>query len=112
MIMGVTTADLLHSGCRNSWQPGAVPAAHCSAHSKSDLLKMTTFNSLARGTVSGGGALNFFGERQIHPHSPLSGQAPEVSIWVANPAWPSRWVRAVQSCIRGSPPVMTAILPG
>src|SRR5579863_10222599 len=108
MIMGVTAADLLHSGWRNRRQPGLVREAHFSAQSKSDLLKMTTFSSLATVAIPGRGALNFFGERQIQSHSPLRGHAPEVSIWVANPAWRSWWVRAEQSCIRGSPPVITA----
>ena len=44
---------------------GETSAAYFSAHSKSDLLKMTTFNSFASGKISGNGALNFFGDRQI-----------------------------------------------
>ena len=89
-----------------------VRAAHCSAQSKSDLIVDDHFEFVCQGGMAGRGALNFFGERQIQSHSPLRGQAPEVSIWVANPAWRRLRVRAVQSCMSGSPPVMTASRPG
>src|SRR6185295_14510509 len=105
MICGVMMADLLHSGCRYSLQAGETRAAYFSAHSKSLLLNTTTFSSLASGNISGSGALNFLGERQIQSQEPLTGQAPEVSILVANPAACRASVNASRLCINGSPPV-------
>src|SRR4051812_43378364 len=109
MISGVTIGDLLHSGCRNNLQAGETRAAYFSAHSKSLLLKITTFNSLASGKISGRGALNFLGDKQIQSQEPLTGQAPEVSILVAKPAACRESVSASRLCINGSPPVTMAI---
>ena len=78
-------AALSHSGCRYNLHSDDTSAAYCSAHLKSDSLNTTTFNSLAKGTTSGRGDLNFFGDKQIQSQVPLSGCAPEVSILVSNP---------------------------
>ena len=51
-----------------SLHAGETSAAYFSAQSKSDLLKITIFNSLANGIISGNGALNFFGDKQIQSH--------------------------------------------
>src|SRR5579871_3748572 len=109
MINGVTTDDLLHSGCRNNLHFGETSVAFFSAHSKSLLLNTTTFNSSAVSKISGVGALNFFGEKQIQSQSPLNGLDPDVSICVLKPALRKDFVSCVQSCMSGSPPVMMAM---
>src|SRR3954468_9503776 len=81
-INGVTAAALLHSGCRYNLQEGAAKAAHFSAQAKSDLLKTTTFSSLAYGMFSVNGYLNFLGESVIQSQVPERGDEPEVSICV------------------------------
>ena len=73
---------------------------------------MIIFSSLASGRISGRGALNFLGERQIQSHLPESGAEPDVSICVLKPLACRASVSGVQSCNSGSPPVITAIRPG
>jgi len=73
MINGVISADLSHSGCKKSLQVCETSPAYFSAQSKSLLLKTTIFNSFASETIPGNGALNFFGDKQIQSHVPLSG---------------------------------------
>src|SRR5665647_1959447 len=111
IISGVTMGALSHSGCKNNLHCGETIAAYCSAHRKSDWLKITTFNSFANGTTSGRGALNFLGDRQIQSQAPLNGCAPDVSILVSNPFSFNAAVSAVRSCINGSPPVITTRPP-
>src|SRR5690606_2514313 len=110
IIKGVTCAALSHSGCRYSLQPEDTCAAYFSAHSKSDLLKITTFSSLASGRFSDSGALNFLGDKQTQSQSPVNGCAPEVSILVCNPAAFNDLVKGSRLCIEGSPPVITTRL--
>ena len=62
---------------------GDTCAAYFSAHSKSDLLKTTIFNSLAFSITSNKGSLNFLGERQIQSQLPLKGLEPLVSILIS-----------------------------
>src|SRR5688500_1034090 len=112
MIAGVIWLDFSHSGCRYNLHAGETRPAYFSAQSKSLLLYITTFNSSASTKTRGSGGLNFLGDRQIQSHSPLRGYAPEVSMFVVNPASRRACVRFVQSCINGSPPVITASLPG
>jgi hypothetical protein len=73
MINGVISAALSHSGCKKSLHDGETNAAYFSAQSKSLLLKTTIFNSFARGTIHGTGALILFGDKQIQTHEPLIG---------------------------------------
>src|SRR4030095_13271815 len=112
MIWGVISGALSHSGCKKSLHDGETNAAYFSAQSKSLLLKTMIFNSFASGIISGNGALNFFGDKQIQSHLPLSGYAPDVSICVLNPADCNSLARSVRSCSKGSPPVTTTICAG
>src|SRR3954447_17954169 len=73
---------------------------------------MMTFNSLAAASASGVGALNFFGDTHIQSHVPLKANDPEVSIFVSKPAVCNCHVNSSRLCISGSPPVITANLPG
>src|SRR5688572_28350663 len=104
MIIGVTIVVLSHSGCKYSLHSVETSAACFCAQSKSDLLNTTTFSSFAKGMISGNGALNFLGERQILSHSPDIGLLPDVSILFLNPFLCNACVNPVQSCIKGSTP--------
>src|ERR1044072_1685034 len=112
MISGVISAAFSHSGCRYSLQCLLAMAACFSAQAKSDLLKITTFSSCACAQISGRGVLNFLGDSVIQSHCPLRGDEPEVSIWVRNPRLCSALHKALRLCIKGSPPVITAVRPG
>src|SRR5215212_1592010 len=112
MISGVISVALSHSGCKYNLQLSLTSTAYFSAQSKSDLLKTTIFNSFANGIIAGRGALNFFGDKQIQSHLPLNGCAPEVSIFVFNPADCNSRVNSSRLCIKGSPPVITTISAG
>src|SRR6266487_6927690 len=112
MMKGIICAALSHSGCKYNLQEDETSAAYFSAHAKSDLLKMITFNSFAFGKISGNGALNFLGDKQIQLHLPLNGYAPEVSICVFKPAFCNSFVSSSRLCIKGSPPVITTISAG
>ncbi len=84
--MGVTTSALYHSGCKYNLHSSETKAAYFSAQAKSDWLNTIIFNSSACNKMPDKGGLNFFGERHIQPHFPLTGCEPEVSILVVNPA--------------------------
>src|SRR5687767_4368134 len=112
MISGVITEAFSHSGCKYNLQCGETWPVNFSAHSKSDLLNITTLSSCASGRICDKGDLNFFGERQIQSHTPLNGCAPEVSICIFNPASWKTEVSSSRSCIKGSPPVITTICAG
>src|SRR5947209_18397685 len=99
MIIGVTCAALSHSGCRYNLQEGETKASSFSAQLRSDLLKTTIFNSLANGTTSGTGALNFFGESVIQSQFPERGELLEVSICFFNTSLLKTSVSSVRSSI-------------
>ena len=111
-MSAVISSDLLHSGCKYNLQLGETCAANSSPHLKSVLLKTMIFSSFAKGTTSGNGALNFFGERHIQSHDPESGEEPEVSIFVCKPTACNLFVSVVRLCSKGSPPVTTTSSAG